>query len=94
MGRMILDGELRRWEAYATTGEYGFPDHARVVYRCVSDTGVRARTWRLEGDKSDAEATVRDSSDEELREIEGVRAGLTGIPVGVLSMRPPPRTPG
>lgn len=66
MARTILDGDLRRWEAYATTGEYGFPDRARVVFRCLSDPGVRARAVTLDGDKSDAEEVVSRLPDAEL----------------------------
>ena len=69
MSRTILDGQLRRWEAFATTGEYGFPDRARVVFRCLSDAQVRARAVTLDGDKSDAEEVVSGRSDAELKEM-------------------------
>lgn len=69
MGRMILDEDLRRWEAFATTGEYGFPDRSRIVFRCVSDAHQRARAVVLPGDKSDAEQEVEARSELELREL-------------------------
>lgn len=71
MGRTILDGELRRWEAFATTGEYGFPDDSRVVFRCLSDPEVRARAYTVEGDKSDAEEAVSRASPDELTRMLG-----------------------
>lgn len=69
MPRMILDGALQQWEAFATTGRYGFPDPARVIFRCVSDPEIRARAVDIEGDKSDAEKTVETFDDGELREM-------------------------
>lgn len=69
MPRMILDGALQRWEVFATTGRYGFPDPARLVFRCVSDPEVRARAVDIEGDKSDAENTVETLGEGELKEM-------------------------
>lgn len=66
MTRTILDDDLRRWEVFATTGRYGFPDPSRVIFRCVSDRSLRSRAVTIDGDKSDAEQTVADSDDAEL----------------------------
>lgn len=74
MGRMILDGALQQWEVFATTGRYGFPDPARVMFRCVSDPEIRARALDIEGDKSDAERKVEILDDGELKEM------LSGAP--------------
>ena len=67
MARTVLDDELREWEVFATTGRWGFPDHARVVFRCLSDPEERTRAVALEGDKSDAEALVVGRDDAELK---------------------------
>ena len=64
--RTILDRELRRWEVFATTGEYGSPNPAKLAFRCVSDAGLRPRILVFAGDKSDAEQTVAEASAEEL----------------------------
>lgn len=69
MSRTILDDDLRSWEVYATTGPYGFSDPARLVFRCLSDPGERARAVELGADKSEAEGEVLARSDEELREM-------------------------
>ena len=69
MPRIILDDDLERWEIYATTGLYGFPDGARVVFRCVSDPAVRARAVTLDGHKSDAEELVSSRTDAVLKEM-------------------------
>jgi hypothetical protein len=64
--RTILDGDLRRWEVYATTGDFGAPDPARIGFRCTSDVGQRPRVFVFEGDKSEAERSVAASPDGEL----------------------------
>jgi hypothetical protein len=64
--RTILDGELRRWEVFATTGEFGAPNPAKVAFRCVSDAGLRPRILVFAGDKSDAEQAVAEAPDGEL----------------------------
>lgn len=65
--RTIQDDSFRTWEAYATTGDFGLSVPARIVFRCLSDPEERARAVEIEGDKSDAEARVRNLSGEELR---------------------------
>lgn len=69
MGRMIQDGDFRQWEAFATTGDYGFSRPARIVFRCRSDADERARVITVEGDKSDAEARLTSVDDDELSEM-------------------------
>lgn len=69
MTRLIQDDDLRTWEAFATTGEYGGPRPARVVFRCRSVPGERPRQIDLEGDKSDAEEAVARMSASELRDL-------------------------
>ncbi len=69
MGRTIRDDELRSWEVFATTGPYGGTRPARLVFRCRSDPGIRARKAELEGDKSDAERAVRTLSEAELLDL-------------------------
>lgn len=65
--RTIQDDSFRTWEAYATTGDFGFSRPARIVFRCISDPDERARAVEIQGDKSDAEARVRKLSGAELR---------------------------
>lgn len=68
MSRTILDQDLNTWEVYATPGDFGFAERARVTFRCVSDAGRRARAFGIDGDKAEAEAFVVERSDEELGE--------------------------
>lgn len=69
MSRTILDDELNTWEVYATTGDFGYADPARVVFRCLSDTRERARALDPGGDKSEAEAFVLERTEEELKAL-------------------------
>jgi hypothetical protein len=58
MARTILDDDLRSWEAFASTGPYGYGPHSRVVFSCTTDPAARPRISTVEGDKSDAETLV------------------------------------
>ncbi|MSR37204.1 MAG: hypothetical protein EXR95_11285 [Gemmatimonadetes bacterium] len=58
MARTILDDDLRSWEAFASTGPFGYALRSRVVFNCTTDPAVRPRMWALDGDKSDAETLV------------------------------------
>jgi hypothetical protein len=67
MNRRVVDKDLRTWEAYATTGDFGQPNPAKVAFRCESDASQRPRILVFEGDKSDAERAVRESDDAALQ---------------------------
>jgi hypothetical protein len=69
MSRYIQDGEFRRWEAFATTGDFGRANPARISFRCRSQPELRARAVFIEGDKSDAEKAVVEMSEEELESL-------------------------
>ena len=62
MARTILDRSLQRWEAYASTGAFGMPGRAHIVFRCASDAGQRPRAFPFQGDKSDAERVVLEAT--------------------------------
>jgi len=66
MGRTIVDQDLRRWEAYATTGPYGMVQSGKVAFRCTTDPGQRPRALAIDGDKSEAERRVVEGSEEDL----------------------------
>lgn len=69
MGRTIQDDDLRRWEVFATTGPYGGTHPARLVFRCLTERGLRARKSEIDGDKSDAERAVQELPDTELLDL-------------------------
>lgn len=66
MARTILDDGLKRWEAFASTGRFGFVGRSQVVFQCTSDPAERPRAFTIGGDKSDAEAMVSECSQKEL----------------------------
>lgn len=69
MARTVLDGDLRNWEAFASTGPFGYSAHSRVVFRCTTDPDQRPRAFSVPGDKSDAESRVALASPAELLEM-------------------------
>jgi hypothetical protein len=69
MARTIVDAGLKSWEAFASTGPYGYADHSRVVFYCTTDPTERPRAVAIAGDKSDAEALVATSPPDGLRDL-------------------------
>ena len=69
MARTILDDGLKRWEAFASTGRYGFSPRSQVVFQCTSDPWERPRAFTIDGDKSDAETMVSQCSPKELADM-------------------------
>ncbi|MGH7483051.1 MAG: hypothetical protein ACRELV_12925 [Longimicrobiales bacterium] len=69
MSRTFLDDGLMQWEAFASTGDYGFPARSRLVFLCLSDPGRRARYVSHAGDKADTERVLQDASPAELAEL-------------------------
>lgn len=66
MSRIIQDANLDLWEAFASSGDFGFPEHSRLVFHCLSDRTRRARAVEREGDKADVEHEVATLPPEEL----------------------------
>ena len=69
MTRTIQGPNLELWEAYASSGDFGFPDHARILFHCLSDRTLKARFIEREGDKADAESDVATLPEAELAEL-------------------------
>ena len=69
MARTFQDRNLQLWEAFANTGEHGFPEAATIVFRCQSSRDVHPRYLTTEGDTAEAEARVQTLSNAELLEM-------------------------
>lgn len=70
MSRSMVDPELRTWEVFATTGKYGLPSPAQVVFSCTSDDELRPRYVEVDdAGHAEAERLVAEASREELREL-------------------------
>lgn len=66
MSRTIQDANLEIWEAYATSGDHGSPEHSSIVFHCLSDRLRRARALRRDGDKADVEKEISTLPEREL----------------------------
>ncbi|HUG41372.1 MAG TPA: hypothetical protein VMM12_12870 [Longimicrobiales bacterium] len=66
MSRTIQDANLEIWEAYASAGEFGFPERSKILFHCLSDRTRRARALQREEDRAAVEHAVATLSDAEL----------------------------
>ncbi len=66
MSRQLTDEDLLVWEAYSTSGPFGFADGSRILFNCLSDPGRRARFVQFEGDSADSERSLGQKSTGEL----------------------------
>ena len=66
MTRTIQDPDLEIWEAYASAGDFGFPERSTIVFQCLSDRKRRARALQREEDKAAVEHEISTLSDAEL----------------------------
>lgn len=69
MSRVIHDDDLLLWEAYASSGENGFPARAQIVFLCLSDRQRRPRTAVRENALAEVEREVEQASVAELQEL-------------------------
>jgi hypothetical protein len=67
MSRTFIDSNLLSWEVYSSGGKFGLPDRPKIVFHCLSDPHRPARFTRTDGHTGDAEATVMEASEDELR---------------------------
>ncbi|HKJ92307.1 MAG TPA: hypothetical protein VJ957_04020 [Longimicrobiales bacterium] len=66
MSRSFQDPDLLVWETYGTNGAHGAPDHAHIMFHCVSDPSRRARYVTRDGSVAAAEKAVSELSQKEL----------------------------
>ena len=66
MSRTIQDANLEIWEAYASAGDFGFPERSTIVFHCLSDRTRRARAIQRQADKAEVEHEVSALSEPEL----------------------------
>lgn len=66
MTRTVQDADLRNWEAYPSSGRFGLPGDAKIVFHCLSDPQLRARYVRSGAEEDDAAGWLERASDEEL----------------------------
>jgi hypothetical protein len=69
MSQTFTDENLISWEAFATSGDFGFAERPRIVFNCLSNPDVPARYVEAPGDEADAEGQVRSYDEYQLREL-------------------------
>jgi hypothetical protein len=71
MSRSFQDPDLLIWEVYATTGASGAPDHAHIIFHCVSDPSRPACYLKQDASLAASQRTLAALSPEELRDLLG-----------------------
>jgi hypothetical protein len=69
MSRVFQDENFITWEAFASSGKFGFPDGPQVVFNCLTDRSVRPRAVRMAGDEADAQRKLENANDSDLLEL-------------------------
>ncbi|HUE76705.1 MAG TPA: hypothetical protein VMM83_02085 [Longimicrobiales bacterium] len=64
--RTIQDDNLELWEVYASAGDFGFPEHSRIVFHSLTDRTRRARALTRDLDRAAVERELSVLSDREL----------------------------
>lgn len=67
MTRIFIDDDLMRWEAYGTSGDYGFGDeNSRIIFHCLSDPDQPPRVHGFKSGEADIERRVNEADPAEL----------------------------
>lgn len=66
MSRTFLDENLLSWEAFASTGAFGYPEGPRVVFQCLTNRTIRPRYVELEGEENNAQRLLEQIPADEL----------------------------
>lgn len=70
MSHTFTDENLLTWEAYASSGDFGFAVRPKIVFNCLSDPSQRARyVERTSGDEADAEEDIHTFDEQKLRDL-------------------------
>ena len=69
MARSFQDDDLITWEAFASSGRFGYARNAHLVFNCLSDLSRRALVIQRTGDRAEVEREVLNMPEEKLREL-------------------------
>ena len=69
MSQTFTDENLISWEAFATSGDFGFAERPRIVFNCLSNPDTPARYVDAPGDEADAGGQVMGYDEKQLREL-------------------------
>jgi len=66
MSRTFQDENFLVWEAFASSGAFGYPEAPQVVFNCLSNKTIRPRCLQMEGWEPEAQREIQSVSDDEL----------------------------
>ena len=69
MSQTFTDENLITWEAFASSGDFGFAERPRIVFNCLSDPQTPPRYVERPGDEASAEGLVMEYDETQLREM-------------------------
>ncbi len=69
MARRFQDGNFLHWEAYASTGPFGYPERPHIVFNCLTDKTIRPRYMERPGEEPELARWVEAAPDTELRDL-------------------------
>ncbi len=69
MSHTFTDENLLTWEAFTSSGTFGFAIRPRIVFNCLSDPNRPPRYVVRPGDEADAEEQVIEFDEKKLREM-------------------------
>lgn len=69
MSQTFTDENLVAWEAFTSSGDFGFAERPRIVFNCLSNPDTPARYVEAPGDEADAEAQLGSYDEHQLREL-------------------------
>jgi len=69
MSQTFTDENLITWEAFTSSGNFGFAIRPKIVFNCLSDPNTPPRYVERPGDEADAEGQVMAYDEKQLREM-------------------------
>lgn len=69
MARTFQDENFLVWEAFASTGAFGYAEAPQLVFNCLSNKTIRPRYVQLQGWEPEAQRQVQSVSDDELLKL-------------------------
>ncbi|HET9985526.1 MAG TPA: hypothetical protein VFQ38_18130 [Longimicrobiales bacterium] len=69
MSRTFQDENFYLWEAFPSTGAFGYPDGPSVVFNCLTNRMLRPRYVEMPGSEPEAERALNGLSEPELLEL-------------------------
>lgn len=69
MSKTFQDENFLVWEAFPSSGPFGFADDVKIVFHCVTDRRIRPRDVKTGEDAADAARIIQKADPAELLEM-------------------------